>query len=481
MSAAWIAFLLYAALAIGLGWRVQRRTADPASYWTAGRQLPGSAVGLSISAGFMSVSWSCVYAVQLFYWYGLGALWLITIPWLLSLWGIYLLARRYHALPAFSQPEMVGQRFGPGARKAVALSLTIVFLVWGGAEMYVAATLLAPGLDIPVPTLIIIIGLIVGIYSAMGGFGAVVATDKMQYVLVGLYILAMGWLALQGISRLPEGWPGIHIAAARSGQSWTSLLSPGLAVIALTFIGYLPGWIFETDLWLRVQAARDAQAARRGVVIAGVSALLFVGLLPLVIGIAALGLFPLEAGAIPALAGTEGDAIFAALVTRYAPAWLAVLVAVGLVAAAMSTIDTSVNVMALSIGYDLLSRGPAATAGTRSRWVTIAATAGTVLFALNTQSLWDIFYLSSGILTTAVAFPVAAIFMPKVRKAGVAASSLAGLAGILLAYFLEVYGPLKDWEPAWLADTGLGFILWGILAATAGYLVGGRSAAARRA
>ena len=137
--------------------------------------------------------------------------------------------------------------------------------------------------------------------------------------------------------------------------------------------------------------------------------------------------------------------------------------------------------MALSIGYDLLSRGPAATAGTRSRWVTIAATAGTVLFALNTQSLWDIFYLSSGILTTAVAFPVAAIFMPKVRKAGVAASSLAGLAGILLAYFLEVYGPLKDWEPAWLADTGLGFILWGILAATAGYLVGGRSAAARRA
>ncbi len=480
MSAAWIAFLLYAALAIGLGWRVQRRAADPATYWTAGRQLPGSAVGLSISAGFMSVSWSCVYAVQLFYWYGLGALWLITIPWLLSLWGIYLLAKRYHALPAFSQPEMVGQRFGPGARKAVALSLALVFLVWGGAEMYVAATLLAPGLGIPVPALIIIIGLIVGLYSALGGFGAVVATDKMQYVLVGLYILAMGWLALQGIRQLPDGWPEVHIAAAKSGQSWASLMSPGLAVIALTFIGYLPGWIFETDLWLRVQAARDVRAARRGVVIAGVSALLFVGLLPLVIGIAALGLFPLEGGVMPPIAGTEGDAIFAALVTRYAPAWLAVLVAVGLVAAAMSTIDTCVNVMALSIGYDLLNKGPAAASGARSRWATIAATAGTLLFALNTQSLWDIFYLSSGILTAAVAFPVAAIFIPKVRERGVAASSLAGLGGILLAYFLETYGPLKGWEPAWLAETGLGFILWGILAAAAGYLAGSRRAAAGR-
>ena len=81
-----------------------------AAYWTADRDLGAASVGLSISAGFLSISWSCVYAVQLFYWYGLGAIWLITVPWLLALAGIYLLSRRYHALPSFSQPEMVGQR-----------------------------------------------------------------------------------------------------------------------------------------------------------------------------------------------------------------------------------------------------------------------------------------------------------------------------------------------------------------------------------
>ena len=146
----WIAVLLYGAMAIALGWQAHRKTEDGAEFWTAGRSLSAGSVGLSISAGFMSVSWSCVYAVQLFYWYGLGALWLITIPWLLSLAGIYALARRYHALPAFSQPEMVGQRFGAGARRTVALALTFVFLVWGGGEIYVAATLLAPGLGISV-------------------------------------------------------------------------------------------------------------------------------------------------------------------------------------------------------------------------------------------------------------------------------------------------------------------------------------------
>jgi len=43
---------------------------------------------------------------------------------------------------------------------------------------------------------------------------------------------------------------------------------------------------------------------------------------------------------------------------------------------------------------------------------------------------------------------------------------------ITLGYFLEAHGPLAEWEPAWLADTGLGFIIWGILAAGAGYIIG---------
>ena len=135
MAAAWIAFTLYAIAAVYLGVRSYRSSARDGDFWTAGRNLSATSVGLSISAGFMSVSWSCVYAVQLFYWYGLGALWLITIPWLASLAGIYYLARRYHNLAAFSQPEMVGQRFGGPARRAVALALVFVFLVWGGAEI----------------------------------------------------------------------------------------------------------------------------------------------------------------------------------------------------------------------------------------------------------------------------------------------------------------------------------------------------------
>ncbi len=486
----WIAFIGYSALAIWLGSRAARQAGDAASspqFWTAGRELSGLEVGVSLSAGFLSISWSCVYAVQLFYWYGLGALWLMTIPWLFALAGIYWLSRRYHALDAFSQPEMVGQRFGRSARRTVALALAFVFLAWAGAEIYVAANLLAPQMAAPRWALVLLITSVVGIYSVLGGFRAVVDTDKLQYGVVAMYILAMAWLAQRGLVAAGGGAPGadpdisgarllleLPLNGARSGLPWSHLLGGGVATIVLTFVAYLPGWLFETDLWLRVQAARDAQAARRGVLFAAANSVLFIGILPAFIGISALALFPMENGSFPASIGNEADGVFAALVVHFAPAWLAVLVAVGLVAAAMSTIDTCANVVALSVAYDMLGvhDRSAAEATVISRRVTLAALGGAALFALGTESLWDIFYLSSGVLTTAVAFPVAAVFLPWATTRMVTWSAAAGFAGTVAAYFLEAYGPLTALEPAWVAGSGLGFILWGSLAAVAGALTG---------
>ena len=506
MTEIWLAFALYSAAAIALGWRAARSADRGDAIWTAGRSLTASQVGVSISAGFMSVSWSCVYASQLYYWYGLGAVWLITIPWIAALYGIHRLASRYHGLEAFSQPEMVGQRFGSGPQRIVALSLAFVFLVWGGAEIYVAANLLSPSMAVSRPLLILLIGLVVATYSALGGLHAVVHTDRLQYALVALYIALVGWLAVHGLMRAdsaPSAATGsgattsgalsallrADLRGAKSAQPWWHPLAPGLPLILMTTVAYLPGWLFETDLWLRIQAAESPAAARRGVRIAALNSLLFVGLLPALIGVAALALFPVVDGAFPSQLGTEGDAIFAALVTAYAPPWLGLVVAIGLVAAAMSTIDTCTNVMALSIARDLPAasrrdaehaetendakrRASSATVGPRARRASVLAVGAACLFALFTDSLWDIFYLSSGILTTAVAYPVAAVFLPAVRPQSVLWSSASGLAATAGAYFAESRGLLGVIEPDWMAASGVGFILWGAAAAVAGALLG---------
>lgn len=470
----WAAFIVYILVTLGLGWQAHKRKDRGEAFWTAGRSLGGFSVGLSISAGFMSVSWSCVYAVQLFYWFGIGAVWLITIPWLIALTGIYYLAQRYHNLKAFSQPEMVASVFGKSTKRMVALSLAFVFLVWGGAEIYVAGTLLAPGLGIPVQTVILIISVVVGIYATLGGFRAVVMTDKLQFGIVAVYITAMAWLAINGLGRLEPPPAGLQVPVngAKSGIPWFAPFSPGIVLVVLTLVAYLPGWIFETDLWLRVQAAKNHRAAKRGVMLAGFNGFLFVGILPMFIGIAALHIFPMEGSSFPGIAGNEGDAIFSALVTNFAPGWMAILFSVGLVAAAMSTIDTCVNVMALSLGYDLAEIQKRPNPERLSRWITVGSVFLSFLFALNTESLWDIFYLSSGILTTSVAFPVAAVFIKKAQPRGVLWSSVCGFCGTILFYFMESRGLMDKIEPGWLLNSNLGYILWGMAAAVLGYLLG---------
>lgn len=484
--AIWIAFTGYALAALLVAWRGAARATE-GDFWTAGRSLPWGHVGMSISAGFLSVSWSCVYAVQLFYWYGIGALWLMTIPWLLALGGIHLLARRYRGLDAFSQPEMVGRRFGPASRRLVATAVALVFLAWGGAEIYVAAQLLAPALGVAAPAVILWIGVLVAAYSMLGGFRAVVDTDRLQYVIVAAYILTMAWIALRGLQasgRIPAGAGFVAAgralaadppAAALSGLPWTAPLAPGVMLILLTLVAYLPGWLFETDLWLRVQAARDDAAARRGVAFAMANSLVFVGIVPLFIGVAALAIYRPVGGVIPPELGADGDAIFAALVSDFAPPWLAVLVAAGLVAAATSTIDTCANVTALSVAYDLLGAGtdpPGRQGGRRARIATLGAVIASCLFALGTESLWDVFYLSSGLLTTAVALPVAAVMIPGLGARAVRWSSAAGLAATTAAYVGERAGTLTLLEPRAVAASGLGFILWGALGALVGCALG---------
>jgi len=80
--------------------------------------------------------------------------------------------------------------------------------------------------------------------------------------------------------------------------------------------------------------------------------------------------------------------------------------------------------------------------------------------------------LSSGILSTAVAFPVASVFIKGVNSEGIFYSSVFGLTGTIIFYFLESRGLLIFIEPDWLIKSSVGFILWGFVSAAVGYIFG---------
>lgn len=466
----WTGFITYSIVVIAIGFRVFLREkqsgleSDNSEFWTASRSLSGWAIGLSISASMMSISWSGMYGVQLFYWYGVGGMWLLIIPWLVNMALFYWLAPRFRQLNVFSQPELMQKRYGNSARLIIAATLLFVFIAWGGAEVYAAGQIIAPFLGITPQTTYLLIALVVAAYSYTGGFAAVVSTDKIQFALVALFMAAIAWLGWGQTDWSMDTLLSLSPPKQEAGM-W---VAPGITLILLTAVAYLPGWLVETDLWIRLQSARSHAEARKGIVVASVNSLIFVGIAPAIIGLSALQLFPPVDGVIPAYLN-DGALIFSEVLSRYAPAWLSLVLSIGLIAAAMSTIDTCSNIVALSLSRDivepvLMKRKPDAAAINRlARLSSVFAVLLSYLYALFTDSLWDIFYLSSGLLTTVVAIPVISTFFKKINSRQVVSAMGTGLISTFIFYFLEKFDLLQSLEPAAIADTGLGYILWAFL------------------
>ncbi len=476
----WAGFLIYAFIVIGIGiftWIKEKRGGaenDNCAYWEASRSLSFGSVGLSISASMMSISWSCVYGVQLFYWYGWGGAWLLIIPWLITMAGFFLAASRFRSLNVFSQPHLLEKRFGVRTRQMLAPALIIVFITWTGAEIYAAGQIISPFLGISLNWTLFLISAVVAVYTYSGGFSAVVSTDKIQFFLVAFFITV---IALLGWKALPADSSFFHIPTPPKAKPGLLFFTPGIALIVITFIAYLPGWLIETDVWIRLQGAKDNASARKGALLAGFNSFVFVGVMPLIIGLSALILYPPVNGVIPVQL-QDGALIFTVIMQQYAPLGLSIFLSVGLIAAAMSTIDTCGNVTALSFSHDLMEpllekSWTPKQLNIFARWSSVGAVLIAFIYAVFTESLWDIFYLSSGILTTTVFLPVIGSFFKSTKPLQVQLAIILGLLSTLIFYFMESRGMLGAIQPQAISETGLGYILWGLLFSAAGF-IGGR-------
>lgn len=475
----WIGFILYSLTVIYIGFyiwqkeKIQGKQTDNDAYWEASRNLSGWSVGLSISASMMSISWSCVYGVQLFYWYGWGGAWLLIIPWLVTMFGFFIFAPLFRKFKVFSQPQLLEKRFGQKTRQLLSPALIIVFITWTGAEIFAAGNIIAPFLGISLNWTFFLITLIVAIYTYTGGFKAVVSTDKIQFILIALFVLIIAILAFDA---LPDSILLWELTDTPKAINNYKLFTPGLALIILTFAAYLPGWLIETDVWIRLQAAQSDNAARKGVLLAATNSFIFVGVLPLIIGLSALVLYPAVNGEIEERL-QDGALIFTVIMQDYAPVWLNIFLSLGLIAAAMSTIDTCGNVVALSISHDLVEpelrdKWSSAKLSHLARISSVGAIFISFIYAVFTESLWDIFYLSSGILTTTVFIPVITSFHKSTKPIQVNLSIIFGLVSTLVFYFLESRGLLASMEPSVIEETGLGYIIWGFMISFLGFVLG---------
>ena len=339
---------VYMAGVIGLGTWMGRSQRSARDYFLAGRDVPWWAVMLSVVATETS------------------ALTFISIPataytadfWILQLAAGYLIGRvgvAYVLLPGYFRGELttayalLEERFGLGTRRFASSIFMVTRAFADSVRIFAAAIPLALITGWPYWQVILLVGAATLVYTWYGGLKAVVWVDVIQ---MGLYVVG-GVAALWVLAdTVPGGWGAISTAAAEAGTFRVVHLDGGPAQATWLFTGLVGGAFLSMAthgvdhmVVQRLLAAPGLGGARKAVIGSGVVVLVQFALFLLV----GAGLRAFYHGRV----FETPDEVFPLFIIEGLPPGLSGLIVAGVLAAAMSTVSSSLNSLASATTHDL--------------------------------------------------------------------------------------------------------------------------------
>ncbi len=250
-------------------------------------------------------------------------------------------AHRFRRLRAVTPMEAVRQRFGMATQQVFAWLGSVLAFALSGIFLYTLAVFISPLLGIDVRTCIILVGIAITVLSVTGGAWAVMASDFVQMLVIMTITVVAAVLVLRmpevgGVSGFFDKLPSYHF-------NWSELSNPrvvGLWIVAI-FINQ-----FFTALNLagnsgRFLCVQSDSHARKAALLVAVG--FFLGpLIWFIPPMAASFLIPDIAAQFPHLNNPE-EASYAAVCMRIFPQGLMGLLACGIFAATVSSMNTGLN------------------------------------------------------------------------------------------------------------------------------------------
>jgi solute:Na+ symporter, SSS family len=343
-----VVLIAYLGGVIALGTWMGRSQRSARDYFLAGHNVPWWAIMLSVVATETS------------------ALTFISVPataytgsfWMLQLAAGYMIGRvvvAYVLLPGYFRGELstayelLEQRFGKATRRFASGIFMVTRAFADSVRIFAAAIPIALITGWPYWQVILLVGVATLVYTWYGGLKAVVWVDVVQ---MGLYAVG-GVTAIWVLATLvPGGWPEI-VASGREAGTFQILHLEGGPSQATWLVTGLVGGAFLTMAshgvdHLTVQrllAAPNLAGAQKAVIGSGLLVFLQFTLF-LMVGA---GLYAFYGGR----SFDTPDEVFPLFIIESLPAGLGGLLVAGILAAAMSTVSSSINSLAASATHDI--------------------------------------------------------------------------------------------------------------------------------
>lgn len=343
------------ALMIYIGLKCAKNNKSSEDYFMAGRKMPGWVVGISFlasmisSIGFLAVP-GFAYKKN---WLYLAQYCSFILPLIVACLILLPFYRRTRIATAF---EYLEKRFGPWARFYAAIVSIIGTSFFLGTIIYTISLPIQMVTGLDVRLIITVFGVLVAVYTVVGGLEAVIWTDLLQggCLLIGAIISLplICFILPGGIGQIiSEGYTDGKMSL---GNMAFNLNEKGFWVILIGgTMTYLNTFATNQIYIQRYCAPKSSREARKAVIL-GCFAYLPVMFYFMFLGTALYVLyknFPSSD-----LAEMKPEQVFPYFIFTRVPVILAGIIIVGVLAAAMSTLDSIINAWAAIITNDIYRR-----------------------------------------------------------------------------------------------------------------------------
>ena len=347
----WLVYSLLALYSVMLAhhaWTGKRETKGLTDYYVGGRNMGGWVIGLSFFATYASTNSFVGFSGQTYDW---GVPWMLFVPAsvALSLFAWLIIAPRLRsftrAMDSLTIPDFIGFRFdSTPARVFAALILIAASFFYMTAVFKGIGNLLEVFLEIPYKLSIVIVFFVVMLYTMIGGFISVVKTDSVQ----GVVMIMAAILLFTGTVNAAGGLNAIFEVRSQAGGEALFTWGGGVAIPVLlgTMFAALIKFAVEPRQLARFFALKGDKAIRTGMLVSTITfGFVFSLLIP--IGLYARRIFPDGLG--------DTDLVIPNLLSQVFGQGTAAFLLVAMVAAAMSSLDSVLLVLASTAERDIVS------------------------------------------------------------------------------------------------------------------------------
>ena len=244
------------------------------TFFAGGGAVPWWVSGLSLFMSFFSAGTFVAWG-SLAYMHGFVS---ITIQWTMCLSGFAIagfIAAKWRNTGALTGSEFIGARLGTGIQKTYTYLFMVISVFTSGAFLYPVAKIVEGATGFPFQYVVIFLTLVIVLYTARGGFWAVIVTDVLQFVVLAsavIVIVPLAFNKIGGVDAFFEKMPsdffslttnditplfyigfGVYNLCFIAGnwayvQRYTSVKTPGDARKAAMLFGCL--YIFSPVFWM---------------------------------------------------------------------------------------------------------------------------------------------------------------------------------------------------------------------------------------